>query len=638
MKTASSGLRDVALNQLTNFGAQVVGGYRGLASLLTGGGLEGAANDVRDYVKAHTYTPQAGTEGAKYVQSFASPANPLTWAPQVLNAAGEQVTDITGSPALGAAVNAGGSAALMALGLRGKPATTPVEVGPSRPGVGVYRPVLLADNPTASVFTPKVNPPAAPVGATATPAATPKASAPAVPQTTEAVQAVAEKSPSSLFPDTPTTAPNAGKFSPQEQMARAKVLQSVGIDTARRSAIEGDGIAGSTDFQTAKIDSPAGRQMRAMLDNEKNALTTHADSLVTDTGGTHGIDQSALYARGNTIIAPLDGLKQWFDSKTSALYKAADERAQGVPTTLDNFSQVLGDASELTNSDRVHLQGAVNAYIKKLGMAGEDGSIAGTAQQAETIRKYLNEQWSPQNSRLVGKLKDALDEDVTSAAGQDIYAQARQVRTLRGQTLDNPNGIAKLMDSSGPEGINRAVPVEKIADSLTGMPVDQFSHVIKTLREAPPELQPQSQAALAEIKAQFANKVQAIGSSQQGQWNAKGVTKYLQNNAARMAQVFSPEEVAKFRTLNDAGHILAKDQSYPGAAVQAHNLATQGVMSALPTAGATVGSYLGGPLGAAVGSGAGRMAAGAVENAAMMRAVKKRTVPLSELLDTGRGQ
>jgi hypothetical protein len=52
------------------------------------------------------------------------------------------------------------------------------------------------------------------------------------------------------------------------------------------------------------------------------------------------------------------------------------------------------------------------------------------------------------------------------------------------------------MDSSGPEGINRAVPVEKIADSLTGMPVDQFSHIVKTLRDAPPELQPQAQAAL----------------------------------------------------------------------------------------------------------------------------------------------
>jgi hypothetical protein len=116
---------------------------------------------------------------------------------------------------------------------------------------------------------------------------------------------------------------------------------------------------------------------------------------------------------------------------SSALYKAADERAGGVPTKLDGFKTILDDSSELTNSDRVHLQGAVNAYIKKLGMSGEDGSVAGTAKQAETIRKYLNEQWSPQNSKLVGKLKDALDEDVTASAGDDIYAEARKVRTMR---------------------------------------------------------------------------------------------------------------------------------------------------------------------------------------------------------------
>lgn len=646
VKGAGEAVRNVAANAVTGFGANVVGGYQGisrtLSSLLHGRSLSDAAQDggdaVREYVAGHTYTPDAGTAGAKGVASFSSPANPVNMPAQALDWAGGKVTDATGSPALGAAVNAGGTAALTLLGLRGRAATAPVEVGPAKPGVGVYRPLQIADNPSASVFQPRVTPPAAPVAAGAVaPVAAPAAQP--VPTTPEAVRAVAEKTPSALFPETPTTSP-AGKFAPDEQVARAKVLESVGMDTSklRRSAVAGDGVGGSTDFQTAKLDSPAGREMRAVLDNEKNTLGNHADSLVADTGGTHGIDQSALYARGNTILAPLDAMKQWFDSRTSALYKAADERAQGVPTTLSNFSTVLGDASELTNSDRVHLQGAVNAYIKKLGMAGEDGSVAGSAQQAETIRKYLNEQWSPQNSKMVGKLKDALDEDVTSTAGEDIYGEARKIRALRAQTLDNPNGIAKLMDSSGPEGVNRAVPVEKVADSLTGMPVDQFSHVVKTLREAPPELQDQAGAALAEVKAQFANKVHAIGSSQQGQWNAKGVTKYLQNNAARMAQVFTPEEIAKFRNLNDAGHIVAKDQSYPGAAVQGHNLVTHGVMSGLPTAGAAAGGFIGGPVGAAVGGAAGRMAAGAVENAATMRAVRKRTVPLSELLNVGRRQ
>jgi hypothetical protein len=638
-------------------GAGLSGGAKFLSSLLSGKGLDASVNAGADTVRstqdALTYRPR--TEGGqKLSDAFDSPYNPLTWIPRGASYVGEKaggtLTD-AGAPGAGALVEGAANAAPMLLpfapkGVRllrdlGKVEEPAARIDPYLDQKPRYRlengqPVLVPQQtPTAQ--------PAAPVAVTRPAAQTPRSGAqptqeaPPIPNTPEALQAVAEKAPSSLFPETPTTAPQGG-FTRDQQLNRAKILESVGVDPnkLRRSALTGDGTAGSTDFQTAKLDTPAGREMRAIIEGEKTAITNHADSLVAQTGGTHGIDQSALYARGNTILAPLDALKQWFDNRTSALYKAADERAQGVPTNLSNFSSVLNDASELTNSDRVHLQGAVNAYIKKLGMASDDGSIAGNAQQAETIRKYLNEQWSPQNSRLVGKLKDALDEDVTSAAGSDIYSEGRQIRALRGQTLDNPNGIAKLMDSSGPEGVNRSVPVEKIADSLTGMPVDQFSHVIKTLRESPPELQSQSQAALNEIKAQFANKVHSIGSSQQGQWNAKGVTKYLQNNAARMAQVFTPEEMAQFRNLNDAGHILAKDQSYPGAAVQGHNLVTQGVATGLPAFGAAVGGFVAGPPGAAVGSVAGRMAGSSVENAAAMKAVKNRTVKLSDLLEAGK--
>lgn len=628
MGNVTQDLRSVGLNQLTSLGSSIVGGYRGIATLLSGGTLDDAGNAVRDYQDAHTYQ-----DGSKGVASFASPQNPVNLPGVLADAAGGKVTDLTGSPALGATVNAGVNAIPLALGMRGRAGTAPVEVGPARPGTGIYKSVGATQAPGLTAPGEPVTVPQELPKAKTSPVAVPEPVP--VPQSAQAVQEIARTAPAKLFPETPTTAPG-GSFGTPEQVSRAKVLESVGIDPdkLRKSAITGDGTGGATDFQTAKLDSPAGRQMKAIIEGEKAALTNHAEGLVTDTGGTHGVDQSALYARGNTIIAPLDGLKQWFDSKTSALYKAADERADGVPTKLDSFQNILNDSSELTNSDRVHLQSSLNAYIKKLGMAGEDGSIAGSAKQAETIRKYLNEQWSPQNSRLVGKLKDALDEDVTASAGDDIYAEARRIRSMRGQTLDNPNGIAKLMDSSGPEGINRSVPVEKIADSLTGMPVDQFSHVIKTLNDSPPELQPQAQAAIAEIKAQFANKVHAIGTSQQGQWNAKGVTKYLQNNAARMAQVFTPEEIGKFRNLNDAGHIVAKDQSYPGAAVQGHNLVTHGVMTGLPTAGAAAGGFIAGAPGAAVGAAAGRMAAGAVENASTLRAVNKRTVKLSDLLGT----
>jgi hypothetical protein len=47
-----------------------------------------------------------------------------------------------------------------------------------------------------------------------------------------------------------------------------------------------------------------------------------------------------------------------------------------------------------------------------------------------------------------------------------------------------------------------------------------------------------------------------------------------------MAEVYSPEEMQRFKTLADAGDILLMDRTYPGAAAQTHNLAMRGVLAA----------------------------------------------------------
>ena len=66
-----------------------------------------------------------------------------------------------------------------------------------------------------------------------------------------------------------------------------------------------------------------------------------------------------------------------------------------------------------------------------------------TVQQAERLKQYLGDQWSPRTSRLIGQLKGAIDDDVTKAAGSDIYANARATRSLQAKLLDDPTGIAQ---------------------------------------------------------------------------------------------------------------------------------------------------------------------------------------------------
>jgi hypothetical protein len=578
-------------------------------------------------VLGHIGGTLGGIAGAIATGEFGTPQA----ARKIEEAAGEGAANNTYQPRsqAGQQLLQGLGAALERTGVQGLPLNMLNEAGAAaRPAVS------MANN---SLRLGRSTPAAADAAATASAASTKPRIKLNVDGTTTPITPAADVPPAAAGAvPRPNAAPvNDGPLPAAEQARRAQVLQDIGIQDARRSVITGDRKGGATDFQTSRLDSPAGRLLASKFDEERAALENHADSIVRGSGGTIGTDQSALYGRGNTIIGPLDSLKQWFDDRAGALYRAADEQSQGVPTSLDRFRSILTDDSEMTNSDRVHLKGAVNAYAKKLGILGDDGTLAGNAQQAETIRKFLGENWSPANSKFVGKLKDALDEDVMSAAGGDLYGQARQMWALRKQTLDNPNGIAKIMDASGPEGINRAVPVEKIPDALAGMPVRQFGHVVDTLKNLPPELADQGQAALAEIKAQFANKVLDAGRSTKGQWNQKAVRAYLANNSERMQQVFTPEEMGKFRTLLDAGDILATDQSYPGAAAQKHNLLRTGTMHAIRTGSTSAGAALGGPIGAAVGAAVGEKAAGALGDAASLKAAQKRLVPISSLLNGG---
>jgi hypothetical protein len=108
------------------------------------------------------------------------------------------------------------------------------------------------------------------------------------------------------------------------------------------------------------------------------------------------------------------------------------------------------------------------------------------------------------------------------------------------------------------------VNVERVPDNVARMPVEQFSPIIKKLGGMPAEMRSRAQAALSEIRLQFALRLQEQAQKLKGAWNNRGVTQYLNQNSAKMAKVFSHKELENFRKLNDAGNILNVDRSYPG--------------------------------------------------------------------------
>jgi hypothetical protein len=267
-----------------------------------------------------------------------------------------------------------------------------------------------------------------------------------------------------------------------------------------------------------------------------------------------------------------------------------------------------------------------------------------TVEQAENLRKYINSNWDNTRSGIIGRLKDKIDNDVTKVAGEDVYKKARDIRTKISRLLDDPKGVSKIMDYDPQSPMNRAVPFEKIASTVERMDVDQQRHLIKLLKEMPDEVRPQADAAIAEIKAQFANRILQEGSKNKGQWNASNVTKYLNDNNRKLGVLMEDKELAQMvKDLHDAGHLVKYDASYPGAAIQAHNLIRLGAVPVLSTLGTAAGSAVGGAFGGLPGAGVGATVGGmygakkgvAMSEKSALKKAQKKMIPLK---DVGKGQ
>ena len=430
-----------------------------------------------------------------------------------------------------------------------------------------------------------------------------------------------------------------------EQEARKGVLSRIGLDSARESSIQGDGKAASNEYQTSRTSTAVGDLYKATLDKERAALESFGQKIVERTGGSFGLDETALYDRGTRIAKPFDDFKTALQAEMNDAYKKATDVAAGQPAVIpQNIQKFLNTDSNFTVNDSfMALRRGIESHLRENNLLGKDGRILPmTVEQAENLRKYINSNWNNERSGIIGRLKDKIDNDVTKVAGEDVYKKARDIRVKIGRLLDDPKGVSKIMDYDPQNPINRAVPFEKIATTIERMDVDQQTHLIKLLKQMPDTLKPQADAAIAEIKAHLANRILQEGSKTQGQWNAKNVSKYLKDNNKKLAILMEDPEIAQMvRDLNAAGHILKYDASYPGAAIQAHNLTKLGV-PLLGTIGGSLGTAIGssfGVGGAALGGTVGA-AAGAKKGAQMAEksALKRGQKKMIPLKDIGKGQ
>ena len=358
-----------------------------------------------------------------------------------------------------------------------------------------------------------------------------------------------------------------------EQQARLEVLNRTAPNLAvDPNVIEGRGKDRATDYQVSKTDTPEGNLLAEKLKEEKLAATNYGERLINESGGTYGLDESSMYKRGRNTIDYFQKLEKSFDDDIKKIYTERDAQANSIPVSGQNILTALTDEVTLPLGDNAGLAKSATAKLKQLGMMDKDGNmLPSNGFKAEQFRKWLNEPniWDSKNAVMHRNLKNAVDADVISTLDPNtsIYADARNLFGLKKDTLENPNGISKILDAEGPNGINRKVDIEKIPNSIAGLGVDQLTHIIDTIDKAPPALKAQAEIARSEIKAQFLNRTHEAF-----QKNANAGTTYLKNNKEVMNRLFTPEEMAKINDYNSLAHILKTDTGYPGSKVQEINI------------------------------------------------------------------
>ena len=626
------GLAETAGKLVTGTLAPLAGGVASYAGrFLPGGDWERAqkwADDTMSAINNLAPEPQS-TTGKALTGALGYVGQKIS---DLGSAVGQKTLDVTGSPAAASIADAAAQTLPMVLGGKaiGRASTfgnKPLEVAPKPVEPVKVNPINGPDVPV-----PDPSAPLPEVTASPSPVQSAAALADAVKRNPETV--VKDEVPRASEP-TVSTSKNEPVAPQAEQDSNAQVLARVGHDAARKSALNGDARATMFENDLAKRPDQAGQDMANQFAQETAANRNFAERLVDESGGTKGLDQESMYTSGSNVDKAWSALQNWHKNIVNGLYEEAKTRLGDQPVQLNELGSLAQDQTQFPGgADVAAFQDQMGKVMRQLGISDKKGNIQPTtATQAENFRQWLNKDHGPEVWDFVKQAKNAIDNDVTQAAGQDIFEKARAAHQLAQRTLYDDKDLARIFqkDSKG----NRMVDVEKIPQKIASLGVDSHAHFAKVMGNMPAGLEGLGSQALREMAGHYTNNILAKGSptTPGARWGYKGVSKYLDANNKRMSQIMSPEFMAKIHDLEKAGKLTATDRTYVGAEAQKENFAKHAILQALPKGGAMLGGAIGSvfsePVSGTIAGGTlGTKAASVMQSRFEQNAVKNKLVKL----------
>jgi hypothetical protein len=421
---------------------------------------------------------------------------------------------------------------------------------------------------------------------------------------------------------------SAQDATPQEQGVRAGIVNEImgenagqarkGVITGNENTLRDESAAANSPNQT-----PASLAIKSQIVNEQQALADYAEQRVNATGASQTIGSNeergriindALYGPDSSLTSYLQDAKRTiFD--TARATQGDNPIQSGHVDTLFTDPQfqagvrLRGNEGVLAGAqDLINLAKTTGFRDPVTGEMYPPGSVAAW----DAVRKSMNANWSPSNAGTIRAINRSIDQDTAAAGGNDMYKLGDRIHQVEKTLLDS-KGIGSVLGEYDANGIKTGTSLETIPAKLNSMPLDQWQHIHDTLDDlsrgqirgapdgmppVPTEVQQAAAAARAEMDGALARSVYESGASKAGVWNQNSVNKALNSSVGqKIMRNFSPDEVAKFHTLNYGGQIMPGVHSYEGAGQQLARLNKPGyVEKYAPHAGASAGAAIGGAI------------------------------------------
>ena len=450
-----------------------------------------------------------------------------------------------------------------------------------------------------------------------------------------------------------------------EQAQRAEIASEITNNGAVRPGVAtGDEQTLRNEYVKAKSSNqtPEGDLIRQQLADEQNGLSNYAQKIVDETGASPTLTTPEKRGRllNDTFTGP-EGLSGHIKEEKNRIYEEARKKQGDNPVEATNFENLINSpifSAELKLGQVPDfLPGVRELYNlhKESGLPlGEKNGVLDVAKPGSLaglngLTQYINKSYSPQTKYYIGRVMDALNEDIAKAGGEGLYRKAKDLHIAE-KSLFGSKGIKSLFGELDNNGVQTATPLEKITDKLNNMPPAEWRHIYDLADQMsngkiqakdfqlpiPKELQEAAKQAKSEMLGSIARDVYQAGADKMGEWNYNSANKVLNSHSDKIAYAFDPEAQRKFHVLNYGGHIMPARHPYEGGGLQLERVGL--LQEKLPQIAEAAGALKGGAVGAFAMRKAGEAVQRKMSNKDLQKKAESLQKEMKNLSDLGKSK